>query len=122
MISAAWSSVTYMIMNRCGINAEKYLELSPNAEDKNQEENLKIDSLDDLFETEETPKKEERKVREAVKVGANVKEEAPVLPQEDFETTEPVKEDLKRSQEEIDIQKELEAKFDELFGPIDDEE
>jgi len=28
MISAAWSSVTYMIMNRCGINAEKYLDKS----------------------------------------------------------------------------------------------
>ena len=58
--------------------------------------------------------------KESVKVGTNIKEEAPILPQDEFENV-PVKEESKQSQEEIDLQKELEAKFDELFGPIDDE-
>ena len=79
-----------------------------------------------MFETEETPKKEEKKKKETVKVGANVKEkeseEAPLLPQEDFGVIETPKEDKKDLQDEIDLQKELEAKFDELFGPIDDNE
>ena len=89
-----------------------------------KEENLKIDSLDDLFETEEEQKKEERKIKKTVKVGALVedKEEAPVLPQEEFNNIEESKEEPKKSQEEIDLQKELEAKFDELFGPIDDDQ
>ena len=113
-----------------GIERGEWRKFNPNnpydTKGSKQEENLKIDSLDDLFEAEDTTKKEEKKVKEPVKVGANVnekrKEEAPVLPQDDFETVEPVKESPKKSQEEIDIQKELEAKFDELFGPIDDEE
>jgi len=97
----------------------------PKDQNQKEEENLKIDSLDDLFETEEIPKKEEE-VKEPLKVGANIKEqekeEAPLLPQEDFDVVETPKEDQKKSQEEIDLQKELEAKFDELFGPIDDNE
>ena len=40
-----------------------------------------------------------------------IQEEAPVLPLED-NTTE--------DQLDIDLQKELEAKFDELFGPLDE--
>ena len=93
----------------------------PKSENQKQEENLKIDSLDDLFEDEE-PKKEEQKIKEPVKVGANIKEESPVLPQEEFDIVEAPKEEKNNSKEEIDLQKELEAKFDELFGPIDDEE
>jgi len=96
----------------------------PNKDNQKEEENLKIDSLDDLFETDEEPKKEERKVKEPVKAGvvSTEKEESPILPQEDFDFVETPKEDSKQSQEEMDLQKELEAKFDELFGPIDDNE
>ena len=80
-------------------------------------EDLKVESLDDLFEDDEDVKKESLaqnvdKIEEKipVKVGTNVTsledfgDEAPVLPQDD----------------EYDLQKELEAKFDELFGPIDE--
>ena len=83
----------------------------PENDKQKQEDKLKIDSLDDLFE-DDVPKKE------IVKVGADIKEEAPVLPQDNFEELTPKQESV-QSQEEIDLQKELEAKFDELFGPID---
>ncbi len=88
----------------------------PNKGKEKEEDKLKIDSLDDLFETDSS----ENKVKEPVKVGAQYKDEAPILPQEDFESVNETQEE--RSQEEMDLQKELEAKFDELFGPIDDEE
>ena len=91
----------------------------PENDKQKQEDKLKIDSLDDLFETDEAPKKEETNQKEAVKVGADIKNEAPILPQNEFENIEP-KQENKQSQEEIDLQKELEAKFDELFGSIDD--
>ena len=45
--------------------------------------------------------------------------DAPILPQENFEEKEPIVN--KKEQEAFDLQKELEAKFDELFGPIEDE-
>ena len=44
--------------------------------------------------------------------------DAPVLPQEEFKD-DPVAD--KKAQEAFDLQKELEAKFDELFGPIEDD-
>ena len=92
----------------------------PNKGKEKEEDKLKIDSLDDLFETDSSSEKEENKVKEPVKVGVQYKDEAPILPQEDFESVNETQEE--RSQEEMDLQKELEAKFDELFGPIDDEE
>ena len=91
----------------------------PEDDKQKQEEKLKIDSLDDLFE-DEVPKKEESKVKETVNVASDIKEEAPILPQDEFESVVQ-KEEPKPSQEEIDLQKELEAKFDELFGPIDED-
>ena len=86
----------------------------PENDKQKQEDKLKIDSLDDLFDDDISNK-------EKVEVGANIKEETPpILPQEEsFDVDQ--KEEIKQSQEEIDLQKELEAKFDELFGPIDDE-
>jgi len=86
-------------------------------DNQKEETNLKIDSLDDLFE-EDT----ESKVKEPVKVAANIKEDSPILPQEDPDIVEASTINSKESQEQMDLQKELEAKFDELFGPIDDEE
>ena len=67
----------------------KYNPYNPYVEDKTEEkvQNLKVESLDDLFE-----------------------DEAPVLPQES------------EDDDTYDLQKELEAKFDELFGPIEDDD
>ena len=92
----------------------------PKDDKQKEEEKLKIDSLDDLFETDPVQTKEEDKVKEPVKTAVSNKEEAPVLPQDEFERVSQ-KEETEQSQEEMDLQKELEAKFDELFGPIDDE-
>ena len=73
---------------------------------------LKVESLDDLFEDTEPPKKEEKINK--------MEEEAPILPQEEVveleNKTEPVEEPFSE-----DIQKELEAKFDELFGSMEDD-
>lgn len=101
---------------------EKFNPYNPYVEDKEQSkvENLKVESLDDLFEDVPTPRKEEVKEPEKVSVATleskqeesssslnlNDFNDAPILPQED---------------DEYDLQKELEAKFDELFGPLDDE-
>ena len=89
-----------------------YNPYTPKDDKQKQEENLKIDSLDDLFD-EPT---ENKKVPDI-----NNKEEAPILPQEEINDTSDSKEDSKEEQEEMDLQKELEAKFDELFGSVDEE-
>lgn len=101
----------------------KYNPYNPYVEDKDEKavENLDIESLDDLFDDFDKEKKEDKKV-EATKTKAvhnkednpldvfdfDLKEEAPVVSQSDDEDT-------------YDLQKELEAKFDELFGPIDED-
>ncbi|MCI9087688.1 MAG: type IV secretory system conjugative DNA transfer family protein [Clostridia bacterium] len=111
----------------------KYNPYNPYVEDndKAKKADLKVESLDDLFEEEPKEKKEEKpqseipienKVEDIVigktKQEVEQKQEntietvnAPILPQEQ-------EEDEVFS---IDVQKELEAKFDELFGPMDDE-
>lgn len=101
----------------------KYNPYNPYVEDKdgNKTQDLKVESLDDLFEEEktgeikDTPKKEKT---------SEIKEEevAPILPQEEVKE-EPIIAKVEPEVEEnsgIDLQKELEAKFDELFGPMDD--
>ncbi|MCI8470576.1 MAG: type IV secretory system conjugative DNA transfer family protein [Clostridia bacterium] len=106
----------------------KYNPYNPYVEEKDEQavENLKVESLDDLFDdVPSVPSKEEAKVQSAVMPEQNqapiqntnvatptldledFKEEAPILPQEN-------EDDI------YDLQKELEAKFDELFGPMDD--
>lgn len=73
-------------------------------------ENLKIESLDDLF-------AEDMEKEQPVEPTVDREVEAPVLP------NEPVAEQptlSKEEQAEIDLQQQLEAKFDELFGPVDD--
>ncbi len=97
-----------------------------NPYDPNGKENvkdLKVDSLDDLF--EETQKENSQEKIEQINSDAinpnntldnNIEEkDAPVLPQGEIEN--------KREEDDImsnDIQKELEAKFDELFGEFDE--
>ena len=111
----------------------KYNPYNPYVEDndKIKKTDLKVESLDDLFEEEPKEKKEEKPQSEIpienkaedivigkIKQEVEQKQEntiatadAPILPQEQ-------EEDEVFS---IDVQKELEAKFDELFGPMDDE-
>ena len=80
-------------------------------EDKEKEVNdLKIESLDDLFE------EEEEKIMEKAMVSESNSIESLNLENEEETTAISQEKD-----EEYDLQKELEAKFDELFGPIDEE-
>ncbi len=87
-----------------------------NDEDAPKKE-LKVESLDDLFEDDTENKeqnKEENNNDNTIKVENNkINDDAPMLPQENDEVDEVLS---------LDVQKELEAKFDELFGPIDNEE
>ena len=88
-----------------------------------QQNNLKVESLDDLFEDidmDDEPKKEFAKQTTGGKnrdttISSFMEEKsqnnAPILPQ--------IEED---DNDSYDLQKELEAKFDELFGPLDDDE
>ena len=80
----------------------KYNPYNPYVEEKEESKETKateIESLDDLF-MDETPKKEK----------------APVAPKVE------VKEQPAKKDDAYDIQKELEAKFDELFGAFDEDE
>ena len=82
----------------------------PEVESKEKVDNLKVESLDDLFEEEPTQKGENQNVQ--------------TLDLNDFEETEKVAPILPQGNEQedddlYDLQKELEAKFDELFGPLE---
>ena len=84
-------------------------------EEKNVANDLKIDSLDDLFDDEEDFKvdtNENKKEKTSEKKDLDSGKIAPILPMETEEDED----------DEYDLQKELEAKFDELFGPIDDDD
>ena len=109
----------------------KFNPYNPWTEDKTEKEaqNLKVESLDDLFDdvpqnketsnknTSETPVKENVEQKEEPQSIDNLFEDIPV-PQ-----TTPKQQEIDNSNDEdaYDLQKELEAKFDELFGPIDDD-
>ena len=97
----------------------KYNPYNPYVEEKDKEpvKDLKVESLDDLFDDpdpieepkkESKPKQEDKKI-EKLSLEDIDNDEAPMLP---------MNED---PEDEYDLQKELEAKFDELFGPIDDD-
>ena len=114
-----------------------------NDEDKNKKQDLKIESLDDLFDDEpevkqEEPRKEAKQTNENISLNNNIVEPKPMngvtnkqegvntkqgiqtLDLEDFNNA-PILPQEEEEEDEYDLQKELEAKFDELFGPIDDE-
>ena len=102
----------------------KYNPYNPYVEESDKEpvKDLKVDSLDDLFDDPdpiEEPKKESKSKEEMPKQ-ENKKIEK--LSLDDIDTSDapilPMNED---PEDEYDLQKELEAKFDELFGPIDDD-
>ena len=88
-------------------------------EDETSKENTKIESLDDLFEEEPSkPEKKQIAQEKTETIDDTFAEDAPMLPQEEIQ-------ELEKKQDEVlsvNIQKELEAKFDELFGKIDEEE
>ena len=95
----------------------KYNPYNPYVDDKEEEkdkkQDLKVESLDDLFEDEPEdikPKEENKEsLKEEVKpLDLEELNDAPILPQEPEED------------DSYDLQKELEAKFDELFGPMDE--
>lgn len=99
----------------------KYNPYNPYVEDDKKEkvEDLKVESLDDLFDDDfEENKKEEKNNKKTQEAKQEIKQEetldlsdfdnAPILPQEPEED------------EAYDLQKELEAKFDELFGSVDE--
>ena len=114
----------------------KFNPYNPWTEDKSEKEaqDLKVESLDDLFEEEQdentvkevkketkkkTPvKKEEQKQEEIQSIDSLFDDELESNP---TDSTNNVSNVIQEEEEDsYDLQKELEAKFDELFGPIDD--
>ena len=109
----------------------KFNPYNPWVEDttEKQAENLKVESLDDLF--DETPSKKEEKPLATVGTinnnNSNVEKKQGVSSLDSmFEDVSPVS-DVKTAnvqqendEDSYDLQRELEAKFDELFGPMDD--
>ena len=100
-------------------------------EDKEKKQDLKVESLDDLFEDEPEdikPKEEnkeaninvnnENKNKEKIK-NNSIKEEVKPLDLEEFNEA-PILPQEPEEDDSYDLQKELEAKFDELFGPMDE--
>ena len=111
----------------------KFNPYNPWTEDKSDKEvqDLKVESLDDLFADEpKIEKKEEKKnteekvVKEPVKIAEKESSDLSSLDsffEEEPKKTEPVQ--IQNEEEDTyDLQKELEAKFDELFGPIEDDD
>ena len=110
-------------------NWRKFNTYNPWTEDKSEKEaeNLKVESLDDLFDDE--PKKEELKKEPlTTSVVENTQKEASASKAQtldDMFDDEPTVQkveppEIQEEEDTYDLQKELEAKFDELFGPIDD--
>ena len=88
----------------------------PEDEKEKQSEDLKIESLDDLFEDNE------KDIMKNDKINGNDESTFKSDNLSDLESDN-IENDVKEDKDsEYDLQKELEAKFDELFGPIDDNE
>ena len=104
-------------------NWRKYNPYNPYVEEKDQNkvENLKVESLDDLFDDIPTTKKEDTKEPEKVvsvsEPEMKKEESSPALDLNDFNDAPMLPQD---DDDSYDLQKELEAKFDELFGPLDE--
>lgn len=98
----------------------KYNPYNPYVEEKDKSpiENLKVESLDDLFEDETQPVKPKLEVVQDKPEEIMTKELLDEILEKEKEKQLPLPE-MFEEEEEYDLQKELEAKFDELFGPID---
>ena len=117
----------------------------PEDENKEKVDNLKVESLDDLFDDEPSTNKIEEKSKEKVNVATSTGKDLKVdlgkiesevnqnsntvmsnaksqtLDLNDFEDSAPILPQSGDDDDELyDLQKELEVKFDELFGPLDD--
>ena len=105
-------------------NWRKFNPYNPWTEDKTEKEaqNLKVESLDDLF--DEEPNKEESIEKQPAMAEAtnnnemqsidNFFDDVPINSGKQSETV------VQKEEDTYDLQKELEAKFDELFGTMDD--
>ena len=108
-------------------NWRKFNPYNPWTEDQDEKEaqNLKVESLDELFdEQSDNGKKEEKselKEKGKEKVAASVPTNSLDDMFEDIEAPKAGNKIQEEPEDTYDLQKELEAKFDELFGPIDDE-
>ena len=108
-------------------NWRKFNPYNPWTEDQDEKEaqNLKVESLDELFdEQSDNGKKEEKselKEDSKEKVTASVSGNSLDDMFEDIESPKTENKIQEEPEDTYDLQKELEAKFDELFGPIDDE-
>ena len=76
------------------------------SENKKEPENLNVESLDDLFD-DVVPEKPKQEIKEEPNSTTDTANALPLDTEDN---------------DQYDLQKELEAKFDELFGPIDDDE
>ena len=93
----------------------------PEEDKEKKAEDLKIESLDDLFEEDEKDTAKVAKNDASIDVLDSIKSDS-INIEESEESEESEKIDKIQSEdEEYDLQKELEAKFDELFGPIDED-
>ena len=102
----------------------KFNPYNPWKEDNTDKEvqNLQVESLDDLF--DEEPAKEEEKSVATVATPMHSKKAVSSLDNmfEDVQTvSNSATTNTQEEEDSYDLQKELEAKFDELFGPMDDE-
>ena len=109
----------------------KFNPYNPWSEDKAEKEaqNLKVESLDDLF--DDDVKKDEGDKKEEKLTNKNIDQAFENLNTTSndmigFDNIEPEEKSSKTSiitdeEDSYDLQKELEAKFDELFGPIDED-
>lgn len=92
-----------------------------NLEEEEQESNLNVESLDDLFDDDETTNSNKtEKIKKEDTAESNNKFESD-LNELLFDDEQEVDNTETENGEMLDVQKELEAKFDELFGSIDDE-
>ena len=105
-------------------NWRKYNPYNPYVEEDDEEQvkDLKVESLDDLFDDDEKEEiKEEAKKEEKVVKSEPIKQAAFDLEHEELNEAPVLPSVEEEKEEEYDLQKELEAKFDELFGPIDED-
>ena len=107
-------------------NWRKFNPYNPWTEDKSEKEaqNLKVESLDDLFseETDKTIEEDKKVEKEPVKasVSNNEIQSLDNLFEDEPVETKKVQGNHQEEEDSYDLQKELEAKFDELFGPLDE--
>ena len=96
----------------------KYNPYNPYKDDEPEKNvDLNVESLDDLFEDDKVEENHNETADNITKKEPETtKEAAPVLPQNDIDNDDDDDDILS-----VDIQAQLEAKFDELFGPDDDE-